>query len=87
MQWPGDQDKKYWPWRGLCPLPTSTPRPVHGCSHSPRLMDLLEAKMRTLSLLEAPHDLPPLPGDVVSWLPVLLTFPSTRLRALINKQC
>lgn len=76
MQWAGDQDEKCWPRRGPCPLPTSTPRPVHGCSHSPRLMDLLEAKMRTLSLLEAPHDLPPLPGDVVSWLPVLLTFPT-----------
>lgn len=47
-------------------------------------MGLLEAEMGTLSLLEAPHHMPPLPGDIVSWAPVPLNLPSAQLRALMN---
>lgn len=69
-QWPGDQDEKRWPWRGPPPA---------ACSHSPRLMGLLEAEMKELSLLEAPYNLLPVPGGQLREVLVPLTFRSTQL--------
>lgn len=78
MPWSGAQDEKCWLHRGCC---ACSRLPHFHADHSrfPRLMGLLEAELRTLSLLEAP-----LPGDVVSWVHVYLASPSTQFQALIN---
>lgn len=72
---------------GPCLLPCSTPPPA-ACSHSPRLLGLLEAEMKELSLLEAPYNLLPVPGGQLREVLVPLTFPSTQLiNTRVSRHC